>query len=148
MEWTVNNIDIKDPLFDQDVSNAEEALGCSDLAGGPQSDDFASYLHASHSNSLVHPPLQSEGLESSAGCGGALDGSLSIPTSFTTSLPGIGPLLDELPGIIGRAAARKGLSLLPLQEGAPTDDMLGVLRFHQPVKLDSLWSHFPAIIRY
>lgn len=62
-------------------------------------------------------PLQSEGLESSAGTGGALDSCPSIPASTTTSLTGI--LLDELPGNIKRAAARKGLSFPPGQEGAP-----------------------------
>lgn len=59
----------------------------------------------------------------------------------------IGHLLDELPGI-GRAAARKSLSLPLEQQGASTEDMLGMLCSHQLVSWDSVWPvWFPAIVR-
>lgn len=51
-------------------------------------------------------PLKSEELELRAGPNRALDNRPGIPTSTTTSLPGIGPLLDELPGIRRRHGKR------------------------------------------
>lgn len=61
----------------------------------------------------------------------------SIADFTTTSLPDIVPLLDELPSIIWRAAAWKGIFLPLEQEGAPPDDMLDVLP--PASEADSVW---------
>ena len=78
-------------------------------------------------------------------------GAAALPVSAATSLPVVGALLAELPGIIARAAANLGLAV-PMPQGPQCPDQLrGILGLEaatRPARLDPIWPMFPAISPY
>ena len=78
-------------------------------------------------------------------------GAAALPASAATSLPVVGALVAELPGIIARAAANLGLAV-PMPQGPQCPDQLrGILGLEaatRPARLDPIWPIFPAIRPY
>ncbi|CAL8387690.1 unnamed protein product [Boreogadus saida] len=78
-------------------------------------------------------------------------GTAALPVSAATSLPVVGALVAELPGIIARAAANLGLAV-PMPQGPQRPDQLrgiwGLEAATRPARLDPIWPMFPAIRPY
>ena len=78
-------------------------------------------------------------------------GAAALPVSAATSLPVVGALVAELPGIIARAAANLGLAV-PMPHDPQRPDQLhgiwGLEAATRPARLDPIWPMFPAISSY
>ena len=78
-------------------------------------------------------------------------GAAALPVSAATSLPVVGALVAELPGIIARAAANLGLAV-PMPQAPQRPDQLhgiwGLEAATRPSRLDPIWPMFPAIRPY
>ena len=114
-------------------------------------DDALSLLVGSESDDSVRgeegpsppaSPLRMEGSE---------PGATALPVSAATSLPVVGALVAELPGIIARAPANFGLAVLMPQAPKRPDQLHGILVLEaatRPARLDPIWPMFPAIRPY
>ncbi|CAL8337012.1 unnamed protein product [Boreogadus saida] len=78
-------------------------------------------------------------------------GAAALPVSAATSLPVVGALVAELPGIIARAAANLGLAV-PMPQAPQCPDQLrgiwGLGAATRPARLDPIWPMFPAFRPY
>ncbi|CAL8395303.1 unnamed protein product [Boreogadus saida] len=94
--------------------------------------------HGEEGGSPLASPLRMEGSE---------PGAAALPVSATTSLPVVGALVAELPGIIARAAANLGL-VVPMPQAPQRPDQLhgiwGLEAATCPARLDPIWPMFPA----
>ena len=115
-------------------------------AGQESDDSYPVSLHGSPYGSPL-PPLPGTG-QTESEQGADLAAEHAVPFSVTTALPAIGGILLELPGIICKAAACRGLPVPPAQERSAPDDMAGVFSRVQTVRSDPIWPRFPAIRRY
>jgi len=115
-------------------------------AGQVSDDSYPASLHGSPYGSPL-PPLPQTG-ETELEQGAGLADEHAVPFSVTTALPVIGGILGELPEIICKAAACRGLPVPPAQERCAPDDMTGVFSRVQTVRSDPVWPRFPAIRRY
>ena len=74
-------------------------------------------------------------------------GAAALPVSAATSLPVVGALVAELPGIIAREAANHGLAV-PLPQAPRCPDQLhgiwGLEAATRPARLDPIWPMFPC----
>ena len=87
-------------------------------------------------------PLRVEGSE---------PGAAALPVSAAASLPVVGALVAELPGIIARAAANLGLAVPMPQDPQRPDQLRGIWGLEaatRPARLDPIWPMFPAIRPY
>ena len=74
-----------------------------------------------------------------------------MPASAATSLPVVGALVAELPGIIARAAANLGFAVSMPQAPQCPDQLHGIWGLEaaaRPARLDPIWPMFPAIRPY
>ena len=75
-------------------------------------------------------------------------GAAALPVSAAISLPVVGALVAELPGIIARAAANLGLAVPMPQDSQRSDQLRGIWALEaatHPARLDPIWPMFPAI---
>ena len=76
-------------------------------------------------------------------------GAAALPVSAATSLPVVGALVAELPGIIARAATNLAV---PMPQAPQHPDQLcgiwGLEAATRPARLDPIWPMFPAIRPY
>ncbi|CAL8388774.1 unnamed protein product [Boreogadus saida] len=78
-------------------------------------------------------------------------GAAALPVSAATSLPVVGALVAEPPGIIARAAANLGLAVPMPQDPQCPDQLRGIWGLEaatRPARLDPIWPMFPAISPY